>query len=318
MMYIDVSQWQGVVDWETVKPHIDGAMLRAGYGRGNIDKQFARNAAECNRLGIPCGAYWFSYAYTADMARAEAQALLAAVRPYRIELPLAFDFEYDSVSHAAKQGVAVDRALASAMVRAFCEAVEAGGYWCLNYANPDYLARYFDEDVPRRFGLWLAQWPGGTPDLSEPPRPDCRLWQWTSRGSVPGVAGDVDVSEAYTDFRTIIALEGMNRLEECGASGTPRPTGEDATDDAAAGECGASGSPRPTGEDATPEVDAAPGASPRATGAARPWYADAMAWMRARGLFTEDRPNDTVTRAELAAVVYRLCNDAEQAPRRTI
>lgn len=265
MKYIDVSQWQGVIDWETARPHIDGAMLRAGYGREGVDRQFARNAEECNRLGIPCGAYWFSYALSADMARAEARALLAAVRPYRMELPLAFDFEYDSVLYASKHGVSVDRALASELVRAFCETVEAGGYWCLNYANPDYLARYFDETVPERFGLWLAQWPGGTPELSAPPRPDCRLWQWTSRGSVPGVAGDVDVNEAYTDFRTVIALEGMNRLAESRAQAGPRPA------------------------------------------AARPWHADAMEWMRARGLYTQDRPEDPVTRAELATVLVRLC-----------
>ena len=164
MNCIDVSQWQGVIDWDAVKPHIGGAILRAGYGAGHPDKQFARNAAACNRLGIPCGAYWFSYARTPAEARAEAEHLLAAVKPYRMELPLCFDFEYDSVSNAEKQGAAVTKTLASEMVRAFCGRIEEEGYWALNYANPDFLSRYYDADVQKRYGLWLAQWTGKAPE----------------------------------------------------------------------------------------------------------------------------------------------------------
>ena len=220
MKIIDVSQWQGVIDWETVKGNIDGAIIRAGSGQGNIDTQFDRNAAECNRLGIPCGAYWFSYAHTSDMARREARCLLEAVGPYRMELPLAFDFEYDSVNAAAKCGVTVTRDLATAMVFAFCETVEAGGYWCLNYANPDFLSRYFSENVPRRFGLWLAQWPGGTPDVSKPPRPDAQIWQWGG-SIIPGITvrdkdgniATVDTNEAYRDFAALIREKGLNHLE---------------------------------------------------------------------------------------------------------
>ena len=61
---IDVSEHQGTIDWNQVKGNIDFAILRAGYGNNNIDKQFIRNICECNRLGIPVGIYWFSYAYT--------------------------------------------------------------------------------------------------------------------------------------------------------------------------------------------------------------------------------------------------------------
>ena len=61
---VDVSQWQGTIDWEAAKAAgVQFAMLRAGFGRNNPDPQFERNITECNRLGIPCGIYWFSYAY---------------------------------------------------------------------------------------------------------------------------------------------------------------------------------------------------------------------------------------------------------------
>lgn len=213
MRYIDVSQWQGKIDWETVKGNVDGVIIRAGYGQGHIDPQFERNAAECNRLGIPCGAYWFSYAWDLDMAKSEAEHLLSTVKPYRMELPLCFDFEYDSVSNAAKHGITITRSLATGIVFAFCEAIEKGGYWCLNYANPDFLNRYFEASVVQRFGLWLAQWPGGAPDLSKPPRL-CAIWQWTSAGSVPGIAGNVDTNESYQDFAQLITEMGLNHLVE--------------------------------------------------------------------------------------------------------
>ena len=221
MKYIDVSEWQGEIDWAAAKGHIDGAILRAGFGMGHADRQFARSAAECNRLGIPIGAYWFSYARTPEMAKREAEHLLEAVKPYKMELPLCFDFEYDSVASAVSGGVTVTRELATRMVYAFCETVEQGGYWALCYANPDFLGRYFDESVPRRFGLWLAQWPGGTPDLTAPPRPDARIWQWSSGGAVPGIAGSVDLDESYTDFAGVLRSRGMNALGEAGGPDGP-------------------------------------------------------------------------------------------------
>src|SRR5699024_12606341 len=67
--------------------------LRAGYGQGNVDPKFGRNASECERLGIPFGIYWFSYAYTPEMAAKEALYALEAVRPYKMDYPLAFDYE---------------------------------------------------------------------------------------------------------------------------------------------------------------------------------------------------------------------------------
>ena len=82
---IDVSEHQGVIDWTMVKGNVDFAMLRAGYGQNNIDKQFVRNIKECNRLNIPCGIYWFSYALNESMARQEAKYALAAVKDYRLE-----------------------------------------------------------------------------------------------------------------------------------------------------------------------------------------------------------------------------------------
>lgn len=207
MKYIDVSEHQGVIDWEKVKGNVDGVILRVGYGRNHIDKQFARNASECNRLGIPIGAYWFSYAYNLDLVRNEAKYILDAIKPYKVELPVAYDFEYDSVTNAMKNGMTVTPTLANALVREFCGAVEAAGYYTMVYANPDFLNRYFT-DVSA-YDLWLASWPKVV-DVSKPPR-SCGIWQWGG-SAVPGITGNVDSNEAYKDYRGIIAKAGLNHL----------------------------------------------------------------------------------------------------------
>lgn len=218
MKYIDVSEWQGVIDWEKAKPHIDGAIIRAGYGKGTPDKRFTYNASECNRLGIPCGAYWFSYAKSEDEAKAEARYLLDAVKPYRMELPLCYDFEYDSVKNAASHGVEVTMELASGFASAFLSEIETGGYFALNYANPDFLSTYFDKSITQRYGLWLASWPVAKKfDLAKPPR-KCYIWQW-GKSSIPGIIGEVDTNEVYMDFPAEIQKAGLNHL-------TPAPAND--------------------------------------------------------------------------------------------
>ena len=169
MKYIDVSEHQGVIDWIAMRGHIDGAILRAGYGRGNVDKQFHRNAAECNRLKIPCGAYWFSYAYSEDMAMLEAQQLLLAVRQHEMELPMAYDYEDASSDNARKNGVVPTSGLVRAMATAFCTTLEKAGYWAMIYTNPSHINQFYGDLAGGRFDLWLAQWPKNV-DVTKPPR----------------------------------------------------------------------------------------------------------------------------------------------------
>lgn len=218
---IDVSQWQGDIDWEKVKAAgISFAMLRAGWGQGNIDSKFVRNISECNRLGIPCGVYWFSYAYTPELAAKEALFALEAVRPYRLEFPIAFDYEGDSQSTAAKHGVAVTKALVSSLARSFCSAIQSAGYYAMVYTNPAYLAQYYDADIPKQFDIWLAQWPT-KPDPAKRPAQAGGIWQYSSAGSVPGISGRVDMDAAYVDYPETIAAAGMNKP---GGSAQPEPT----------------------------------------------------------------------------------------------
>lgn len=208
MKYIDISEHQGEIDFTKVKPNVDGVIIRAGYGQNNIDKQFVRNIRECNRLDIPCGVYWFSYAYTAEMAKREAEYCLAAIKPYRVELPVAYDWEYDSANYATRHGATANAALGNALVKAFCDTVEADGYYAMNYANPDFLNRYFTDTA--KYDLWLASWPNVV-DVTKPPR-KCGIWQWGG-SAVPGINGNVDSNESYHDYKSIIANAGLNHLK---------------------------------------------------------------------------------------------------------
>ncbi|MEI2421018.1 GH25 family lysozyme, partial [Arthrospira platensis SPKY2] len=142
-------------NWEQVKDHVDFVMLRAGYGRNNIDKQFIRNIEECNRLGIPVGIYWFSYAWNEEMARNEAKYVLEAIKGYRVDYPISFDLEYDTLNYAKKNGVTIGKRLATDMINAFCSTIEQAGYKAMNYANPDFINnKFYNNEV--NYPLWLA------------------------------------------------------------------------------------------------------------------------------------------------------------------
>lgn len=207
--YIDVSSHQGTIDFNKLKGNVDGVILRAGYGQSHVDAQFQRNASECNRLGIPCGAYWFSYACNTSDANIEAKKFIETVKNYTMELPLAFDYEYDSVNYAKKQGITITASSVKNITTTFCQYVEKQGYYCMLYANPDFINKYFGEDLVKRYDLWLAQWPK-TVDVNKPPR-NCGIWQ-CGTSSVPGITGGVDTNEAYKDYSTYIRSIGCNHL----------------------------------------------------------------------------------------------------------
>lgn len=191
---IDVSQWQGNIDWQKVKgAGVQFAMLRAGYGRNNLDTKFHRNAQGAIAAGIPIGLYWFSYALNVEMARREAQYAVEVAKKYKITWPIAYDLEYDTVSYAVKNGVAITKSLATQMAIAFCEEIKRLGYIPMVYTNLDYLNRYFDRSkLP--YDLWYAQY-ASTASVA-----DKEIWQYSSKGSVPGIAGNVDMNHGYKDY----------------------------------------------------------------------------------------------------------------------
>lgn len=200
---IDVSEHNGVIDWEKVKSSgsVDFAMIRAGYGQTAVDKKFRSNAAMCNTLGIPIGIYWFSYAKTVPDAEREARACLETIKDYKITYPVAFDFEDDSVRVAKNAGVYISQSLATSLAKTFLSIIQEAGYIAVNYSNPSYLNQYFDQSLLLDYPLWLAQWPVN-PKPEVKPALNPVIWQYSSKGKIPGISTDVDLNVSYIDYTT--------------------------------------------------------------------------------------------------------------------
>lgn len=192
---IDVSYTDGRIDWRRVREdRIEFAMVRAGFGDGNIDQEFERNARECNRERIPLGIYWFSYAYTREMARREAKQCVEIIRRYRVEYPVAFDFEEDSIDYAREQGVTITKDLATDFTREFCDEIRRAGYKPMFYTNLSDLEDYFDIRRLREYELWLAKYQHvlGVDDVD--------MWQYSDSGRVRGIRGEVDMNYSFKDY----------------------------------------------------------------------------------------------------------------------
>lgn len=199
---IDVSEWQGAIDWEKAKKEIDFAIIRLGFGKTKMDGQAKRNIAELNRLGIPYGVYWFSYAYTEEMARNEARTAIAHLKEQGANLsyPVYFDWEYDSRDYAKKQGIKVSNDLLRKMAAAFCKEIKAAGYYPGVYANPDYIKNYYGTEIFETYDLWLAHYVSKTSY-------EANIWQYSSSGKVAGISGRADMNYCYVDYPAIIRGE---------------------------------------------------------------------------------------------------------------
>ena len=188
---VDVSYWNGPnVDWKAAKDAgIDFAIIRAGYGAGNIDSTAEGNVKRALAAGVEIGFYWFSYAATAAEAKAEADYLCDFIERMGVKptYPVCYDYEYDSEDKNPPKESIVN------LARAFLEEVKRRGYTPANYTNLDYLHRGFDQLVGE-YDLWLARW--GT---SEPGK-DCDLWQYTSTGHPAGFSGTVDMNICFKDY----------------------------------------------------------------------------------------------------------------------
>ena len=196
---IDVSFWQGNIDWEKAKNSIDFAIIRLGFGTGTLDNYAKRNIEELNRLNIPYGVYWFSYAYSVDMAKNEAKSTVKFLKELGANLsyPVYFDWEYDSRKYAAKNGVNVSGELLRNMATAYCEEMESAGYYAGIYANPDYIVNHFGNDIFKRFDLWLAHVTSSTSY-------EANLWQYSFSGKVPGVTTLVDMNKCMVDYPALV------------------------------------------------------------------------------------------------------------------
>lgn len=205
---VDVSSWQGNIDWQGVKSSdVDGAIVRLGYGVGNEDTWYRQNISECRRLGIPYGVYLYSYAYDVEFAKREAEwtaTLLDRYGTAGMELPIYYDLEQWSwTGHTPP----TDSATYSAIVRAYVETLASRGYTNVKvYSYTSYLNGPLNSPSIWEITGWVAQY-NSVLTFSNPYYCGQYGWQYTSSGSVSGISGQVDLSafstSDYVDLRNL-------------------------------------------------------------------------------------------------------------------
>ena len=210
---MDVSRHQGVIDWDKVKASgkISGVMIRAmgnsAAGKPSAsytDPQFARNHAECKRLGIPCGVYGYFKAAT----RAEADRELAYFRKLltgrTFELPVAVDIE-DKAQQAIGKSALTD------LVAYMLSTVQSWGVYAMLYTGLWFGSTflYMGGAALKPYDVWLAAYRSTKPSPGWP----FGMWQYTSTARAPGITGDVDMSHAYKDYASIIQRAGLTAVK---------------------------------------------------------------------------------------------------------
>ena len=199
---IDVSEHQGIINWNLVKDSIDYAILRCGYGDDVVsqdDAQFRRNADECTRLGIPFGVYIYSYAMSIEQARSEADHVLRLIKDYKLDYPVYYDLEDNNTTGQCSN------ALIASMAEAFADTIEANGYWCGIYASQNWFENILtDSRFAGRWTKWIAQYPSTVTDYNKWNNGTYAMWQYCSDGRVNGVTGNVDCNVSYVDFKELI------------------------------------------------------------------------------------------------------------------
>ena len=158
---LDISKWNGNIDWKAVKKaNIDFVIIRAGYGTGYVDPYFKTNMENAIKNNLMIGIYWFSYAHSYQGAKLEAENCYKTIRKYKdnINLPVFWDFEYDSVNFANRKGYHISKKLASGMADTFCTTIKNKGFRAGIYTNIDYANNYFSKEVLNKYHTWIAQW----------------------------------------------------------------------------------------------------------------------------------------------------------------
>jgi GH25 family lysozyme M1 (1,4-beta-N-acetylmuramidase) len=220
---MDVSRWQGRIDWDKVKASrlVSGVMLRAlgnsakdAPSKPYIDPYFARNYAECQRLGIPCGVYYYCKAVNVAEADAELALLRKVLTGKTVQLPVAVDIEDKYVQAPLDKQTLTDIA-AHALA-----AIEQMGFYAMLYTGL-YFGQtnlYMGGAALKKYDVWLARYPKDKTKTKPEDKPKTDfafgMWQYTSTASVPGVIGNVDLSHAYKNYAKIIAKKGLTRLRE--------------------------------------------------------------------------------------------------------
>lgn len=192
---IDVSAWQGKIDWKTVADYGMGfAILRITEAGNVVDSQFENNLAGCNKYNIPVGVYKYSYAMTIAEIQREARKVVSTLNGRRIQFPVFLDLEHNNQRSLGSESI-------HKMAEAFREIVEAAGYKFAIYCNVDWYENVICSHL-KKYDFWIARYPSNDDGwLQERLRPDFGVgWQYSSKAKIPGISGTVDRNVFYKDY----------------------------------------------------------------------------------------------------------------------
>lgn len=189
---IDISEFQGDIDWEAVKEDgISFAMIRLGFrgsesGKLVLDSRFKENLKGAKRAGLDVGVYFFSQAVTPEEAIEEARYVIRHIRGKGVRYPVAYDMEpIDGTERAAK----LNKQQKTEATDAFCQVIDRNGYTPTVYGNPQWLNKHIDLGYLTKYDVWLAHYT----EITSYGKPFC-MWQYTDSGRVDGISGHVDMN----------------------------------------------------------------------------------------------------------------------------
>lgn len=191
---IDVSEFNGNINWKDAAKDIDGAIIRAGYrgyGSGALvtDVCFKRNIVDASAAGVPIGIYFYTQAISEAEARDEARFTMQLVKGYKLAFPIFIDSE-DAANGAGRADsgkLSIEKR--TAIVKAFCEEIQKEDYATGIYASEWWLNNLLDLSKLKSFYLWVAKYSDYEPTIA------WNAWQYSNQGRVDGVTGNVDVSD---------------------------------------------------------------------------------------------------------------------------
>ena len=190
---IDVSKWQGDIDFSKLKASgVEFVIIRVGSSNGLngenfVDSKFIQNVKNANAVGIPVGIYFYSYASTIDRAISDAKWIVEQIKDYKVDLPIAFDWE----NWGSFNKFDVSFFGLTNIAKGFMDTIKDAGYDAMLYSSKTYLENIW---LPTSYPVWLAHYTKNTNYTG-----DYSFWQMCSNGRVDGISGDVDINIRYIE-----------------------------------------------------------------------------------------------------------------------
>lgn len=191
---IDVSKWQGNIDWAAVKNYgMQFAFVRVGHGTHELDSYYDRNMRGANAVGLPVGVYFYSTATTVEQSIEDAKFVINSMKGYTVSYPVVVDVEDRAI-----QGN-LSKAQVTAITKAFCDEIRAAGYTPMFYCDEDWFRSKIDASQLQNVERWIARYNVTySEDISR------GIWQTCSTGRIDGIQGNVDIDFAYKDYTQIV------------------------------------------------------------------------------------------------------------------